>query len=477
MFALPHTRRLLATLALTLSLTALVALPQGASATMLVGVEANGELVNSNLSPAQQAAAFDKLQIQGARIVRANVQWRDIAAGCAGQSAVQLGDNANPCYSWSVIDNFVTEARNRNIQVVMSVSGAPQWLHGSNIPAFVGSTSAQWANMVAHYPAFMFAIATRYNRTSAIGTVRYWTIWNEPNSKTFWSPQFSPAQIKLAPTRYAILYGKAAPAVKRANSTAVVAPGPTGPNSTPWKPRTYIQLMQVLLPKYLPGRTIAQKRVYLGAWAHNPYVSIVPPTGNPRRGNRTFANPNSIGMAETPSLVRLLDSKPITRGLKIWATEFGYETNPPDKFFGVSYLNQARWLPESFDVLDRTGRVSIGIWYGMTDPTNLNDFQSGVYDATGKAKPSLGAFQRMISTNASVVRRGASVQVFAKANVDPLKTRIIYSANGRTWTLLPLRGRRADGSIRVNVRMVRKLYFAAWDGTTRGPARIVAVRN
>ena len=33
---------------------------------------------------------------------------------------------------------------------------------------------------------------------------------------------------------------------------------------------------------------------------------------------------------------------------RIWITEYGYQTNPPDRIFGVSWANQARYLKQAY---------------------------------------------------------------------------------------------------------------------------------
>jgi hypothetical protein len=463
-------------LLLTCSISAAALVPASASA-MLMGVEANGELLNPERTPAQQAASLDRLQAQGARLARLNVSWKQIAGACGGQSPAALRNDLNPCYDWRSIDSLVSLASERDIELLFSVSRAPFWLHRSSNPMFIGATSAAWGRTVQHYPAFITAIATRYDSLSTIGTVKLWTIWNEPNSKTFWAPLDTRAQQALAPTRYAILYGASAKALKAANPSATVAPGPTGPNST-IKPVPYIKAFQKVIARYLPGTTLYAKRRYLGAWAHNPYPVIYAPTGNPRYGYNSYKSPDALGFSDTRELIRLLDSVPITRGLKVWATEFGWETNPPEKTaFGIPTYLQARYIAEGYDLLDATGRVTIGVSYVLTDPVDPVDFQSGTFFASGKPKPSFYSYQRMISTSSMRVRRGQSISIYAKANTDPSRTAILYSTNGYTgWRTLPS-PRRVDGSIRRTLRMTRTTYFATWDGTARGPKRGVLVRG
>ncbi|MCW2950521.1 MAG: hypothetical protein JWN41_1534, partial [Thermoleophilia bacterium] len=212
-------------LLVTLAISALAMPP--VSHAMLMGVEANGELVNPERTPAQQAASLNRIQAQGARLIRVNVSWKQIAANCGNQSLTAQRLDTNRCYNWAVYDSLVSLAQDRGIQLLFSVTREPFWVNHSSSAAYVGASSAQWARTVKYYPAFITAIAHRYGERSTIGTVRLWTIWSEPNSSDFWQPLATPGQRALAPARYAILYGAAARALKAAEPTATVAPGPT----------------------------------------------------------------------------------------------------------------------------------------------------------------------------------------------------------------------------------------------------------
>ncbi|MCB0878496.1 MAG: hypothetical protein KDC46_05895, partial [Thermoleophilia bacterium] len=274
--------------------------------------------------------------------------------------------------------------------------------------------------------------------------------------------------------RYAQLLARTAVQIKKANRFALVAAGPTGPSGgrygTP--PITFLAIVQRNLPRFLPGAGYFERR-WVDAWAHNPYTGFKNP---PSRG--TIRAPR-VGMSNIRDLFTQLDRHYVTRRKPVWATEFSWETNPPDPDYGISPYLQGRYMAEAFDWLDRTRRVPVAIWYGFTDADNIaTDWQSGVRYIDQRKKFSWYWFQRPVSVNVTSVRRGQSVRVFARSNVRPGGTRIAWSENGRAWRLLPLKGRRSDGSMIQSVRIYRKTWFATWDGSgTRGPARIVNVRR
>jgi hypothetical protein len=457
-------------LVLALAGTALAISASPASA-MVVGVESNHELVNSNVTLEQRTRVLDEMRAAGAKAIRVNLGWNEFADACGSQPADALRDDANPCYSWSGLDQTVSLASARGIQVVASVSRAPEWLHGARNPMWLGTTAQQWARTVSFYSSFMQAAAHRYRAGSAIGQVRMWTVWNEPNSNTFLAPQLSTAQKRVVPARYAQLLGRTAVAIKAGNPRALVAAGPTGPTGGGQfgvKPIPFIAAVQRNLPRFLPGATLAAKRRWIDAWAHNPYPST--------RRSPSLDNAKSpvVRMNNLGDLFRQLDRSPYTRGKPVWATEFGWETNPPDRIFGTAPATQARFMGEAFDWLDRSRRVTVAIWYQFRDASSLGDWQSGVLYANGRRKPSYYWLQRAVSVNAATVRRGRFVRVYVRSGVRPGAVRIAMSTNGgRSWRLLGLRGRRSDGSMVQNVRVTaRTTMFAAYDGT-RGPSRVV----
>jgi hypothetical protein len=456
---LRHIRLLIAACCLAV---AALALPATASA-MLVGAESNGELVNSDRTPALQAAALDKMRAQGVQVVRVNFGWNEMAVNCAGRSAAALGNHTDPCYTWGVLDSLVTLAKARKIQVLISTSRAPGWLHNSTDPYFLGQSTAQFNRTVSYYAAFLRAAGTRYGPGSKLGTIKYWTIWNEPNSDTFFKPR--PDAV-----RYAQMYAAAAVALRGAHATAQIAPGPTGPNST-IKPVAFIKSFQAAVVRYLPR---SNPRRFITAWAHNPYP------GNTTAPSyaRSFPHPDAIGMGQLSRLFRTLDAKPITRGLKVWGTEFGWQTPPETNAkLVVSVSSQAQFLAEAYDLLERTGRVPIGIWYGLTDNQLLADWQSGTFTFRGTAKPSFYMYQRMISVPRGSVPIGTTVAVWGRSNLAPSKGRLVFrrGTTGR-WYNVPGQKRSSDGSIRATLKITTSTTQVATYDTTYGYYRQVVGR-
>jgi hypothetical protein len=463
-----------ARLALVITTFAALALPTNASAIM-VGAEANGELVNSDRTPELQAIALDRMEAQGVQVLRANLSWGEVAANCGGFTAVELENNAHPCYNWAIVDSLVRLAAERKIQVLVSVSRAPGWLHGRfDQPYYLGASNTEYTRTVTFFASFMRAAGSRYRQGSPNGAIQRWTIWNEPNSNTFFKP---------APnaTRYAQMYGRAAVALKSGNPKALVAPGPTGPKST-IKPVPFITTFQKQVVKYIP------KKGFINAWAHNPYPNGKPPTGD-KRTKRSYVEKSALGMAETGALIKLLDKQKITKGVPVWATEFGWETRPEENRFmfnPVSRTVQAQYVADSFAFLASHRRVQIGIWYGLTDNRLKDDWQSGTFDYRGIAKPSHYAYQRMISTGGSSARKQQVIKLWGRSNIASKQGKLVYRTSARgAWKAVPRVKRASDGSLTASFKLTKaKTWFAVRDNvktaaTKRqpvGPARLVTAR-
>jgi hypothetical protein len=127
---------------------------------------------------------------------------------------------------------------------------------------------------------------------------------------------------------------------------------------------------------------------------------------------RTAAGEITVGSASR--LKRLLDqggrARRIPRRLPIHYTEFGFQTNPPDRIFGVRPAQQAAYLNESDWIAYRDPRIRATAQYKLIDEAALSSFQSGLRFLDGTAKPAYAAWQLPIW----VVRRGSGVRVWGQ---------------------------------------------------------------
>ena len=171
--------------------------------------------------------------------------------------------------------------------------------------------------------------------------MRQWLAWNEPNNPAFLRPQYRKVGGKVV-IQSAIDYAKICNAiVKGIRKTTIgaskVACGVTGPrgNNNPNSARPAVSPLPFLRAMKKAGAK------GFDAYAHHPYY------GAPRETPSTPPPPGMHGNAATAITLGNINVliKEVTRlygNKRIWITEYGYQTNPPDRIFGVSWAKQAR---------------------------------------------------------------------------------------------------------------------------------------
>jgi hypothetical protein len=92
------------------------------------------------------------------------------------------------------------------------------------------------------------------------------------------------------------------------------------------------------------------------------------------------------------------------RGKKLWITEYGYQTRPPD-YFGIPPRRQSVFLREAYAIAKRNRRIDMLVWFLLRDEASrpvrgvygLPGWQSGLmYDQRtngGATKPAFYRFR------------------------------------------------------------------------------------
>ena len=371
--------------AIALSIVAGFAVPQaGASAKMQVGFFDEAHTLYGD-----PAYSFPLLKSLHAKVLRVNLYWGG-KFGVAKRKPVEAYDPADPAYDWGLYDRLVRYATANGIKPLFSVYGTPAW-----------ENKGRGLNRAPRVPfdlaEFTYAAAIRYSGTypgddgELLPPVRYWLAWNEPNNPVFLAPQY-----RRVGSRWVIQsakdYAKICDAVYRGVHGSLlngekVACGATAPrgNNSPQSSRPSVSPLAFMRAL----RKAGLKR--LDAYAHHPYYGrpsespTTKPSGLQGRVTAiTLANINEL----IAQLTKLWGHKPL------WITEYGYQTDPPDPAFGVSWARQAAYLRQAFAIAHRNPRIQMMLWYLLQDEPILSGWQSGLLTATGKKKPSFAAFQR-----------------------------------------------------------------------------------
>jgi len=121
----------------------------------------------------------------------------------------------------------------------------------------------------------------------------------------------------------------------------------------------------------------------LDVYAHNPYPL------DPKRETPLHAPPcatcTTVTMATLSRLERLV-AQDFPR-VRIWLTEYGYQSNPPDRILGVTPALQARYVGEGAYAAYRAPRVYLLIHFLYRDEPTLSRFQSGLVTLGNAPKP------------------------------------------------------------------------------------------
>jgi hypothetical protein len=335
---------------------------------------------------------FPMLKQLNTELIRINLIWGG-ANGVAKRRPARPTNPNDPAYDWSPYDRTVHYAAQYGMKVVFSIIGTPPW---ANKAAGVNVAPTRMLDL----QRFAAAAARRYSGSFAgpdgrnLPPVRHWLAWNEPNNPIFLKPQYRKVRGKFV-MQGAIDYAKICNAIVRGIRTtsigaSKVACGVTGPrgNNNPSSARTSTSPLA-----FLRGMRKAGAKGF-DAYAHHPYYGRrqETPSTPPPQGSRGQA-PTAITLGNINLLIR-----EVTRlyGRKrIWITEYGYQTNPPDRAFGVTFAQQARYLTQAHGIARRHPRIDMFLWFLLRDERRYDGWQSGLITVSGKRKPAFAAFRRL----------------------------------------------------------------------------------
>jgi hypothetical protein len=346
-------------------------------------------------------ATFRTLVNLRAQIIRLNLDWNVIAKTRPDKPT----DPSDPAYDWSQYDAVLLNAAKNKIQVLFTILGTPKWANGK-----LKGTNRAPAKM-SDLRNFALAAAKRYSGSfkrddgTKLPAVRKWLAWNEPNNPVFLKPQWAKVGRRCAVVknhkcvrfvaRYAPVGAKAYVGICTAIWTGihsshlakeVVGCGATDPrgNNAARNSRPSISPVAFLADL----RHYGLKRSHFDVYAHHPYY------GRPSESPTTMPKgKQTVTLANISVLTKLLGK--LYGNKKLWITEYGYQTSPPDKSFGVSWARQAKYLTQAYAVARKNPRITMMLWFLIRDEGRLGGWQSGLFTVGGKKKPAYDAFRRL----------------------------------------------------------------------------------
>jgi hypothetical protein len=406
--------------------------PRDASASSRIqyGVQDDAWL---SFGPGTVGERVAKLRAIGVSVVRYTLEWNEIAA----TRPADPSSADDPAYDWEKPDEVLRALRARGIAPVVSILGSPRWANGDHSPNWAPRSPSAIAE-------FATAAATRYP------WVKRWLVWNEPNQRRWLLPTSARTYVRT-------LLNPAYAAIHRATPGALVGGGSTAPRGGPGG---------VSPVDFIHGMRVAGAQ--LDAYAHHPYP--LGPSETPWAGGCDHCE--TITMATLDRLLREVSNAWGSK--RIWLTEYGYQTNPPDRLLGVSYTRQARYLAEGALRAYLAPRVDMLIQYLVQDEPTAGRWQSGLLTVTGSPKPSFRMFPLPL---AQMSRDGSRTLLWGQVRVGAARVYRLQRWSGGRWAWVG--GTTRAGSRGFFLRTVtaeRGTRFRVWSPALKTYSAIVTIR-
>jgi hypothetical protein len=463
----------------TIALLAIVALAVAA-----IVVFHHGHTTRSHGRPLAMLQADAQLEVQPARtlqtlrslgvgVVRVSVFWNAIAPDPLARRIPRGFDSADPAAypaaAWRTYDAIARDARRDGIELdFLLTGGAPLWATGHApraVQASGGWVPSAWEPSAERFGDFVHAVALRYSGAytppgarSPLPRVHFWEIWNEPN----WNPELQP-QIDLHPLRiasaaqYRHLVDAAWTALAHSgHGRDTVVIGSLSPRGVAVPPDNPVQAATAISGPFAFTRALYcvddSYRQLHGAAARqldcpptsagsarfridhpalfqaagfglHPYPITLPPTkADPADP------PDTVEFSEIPTFSSALDRLQQLYGshrkIRVYNTEYGYVTNPPNpaRLHAVTaarYLNWAEYLTW------RSPRVATTMQYLLYDPSPTDSsfgpggFATGLFYYGGKPKPTFYAYRMPLFLPVDRGQPGDALEVWGCARPAP----------------------------------------------------------
>jgi hypothetical protein len=319
--------------------------------------------------------AFARAQELGVTRLRVNFIWAHEVSGARRRHAP-----SNPGYNWWHFDSLIDEAAAHGIRVEMTLTGpAPAWATGNHRVGVYKPNSRA-------YGRFVHDVAEHFK-----GRVDRYSIWNEPNWKSWLAPHFS------APHIYKTLYLAGYRAIKSADPAAKVLIGETSPQargSAGMAPLTFLRKM------------VGHSHLFADGYAHHPYDYSHSPTAPPR-------GPQDVTISTLRRLTHELSvlrhkrqlRTPSGGKLPLYLTEYGYMVRGR---FRLSTSRQASYLRKAFSIALHNPSVKSMLQYGLVSPPFRVNWDTSLLDSHGHARRTFSAL-RSWTRHAAIAKARAVV--------------------------------------------------------------------
>jgi len=363
----------------------------------------------------------------GVDLASVTADWAKISPDPQAQSkpdGFSADDPDSPLYNWAELDRVIGALRANGIEPLLTITGpGPLW--ASSDPAHGDARNRPDADLFA---AFAQAVALRYSRS-----VDRYIIWYEPNLAANLFPQYScvgKVCEPRSPQIYRDLFNKSAALIRREDPESSVYAGALSAARVGTKSPTsgmpslaWLRSFECLTMKDLVDRKSAPCKGFAAAavdgFAYHPEQRNAAP-------GLSLKSASYAGISDAALLTGVLDNGQQTGGLinhskrsapvDLYFTEWGYQTNPPDIFNGITTSAQDRWLQQGARIAYAQKRIKmLGFYLWRDEPIvdsgkyrgSYSGTQSGLFSFDGSPKQAWRSFTDPIWVSA--VKGGAQV--------------------------------------------------------------------
>jgi hypothetical protein len=304
--------------------------------------------------------ALDHAVALGTTRIRVNVLWERVRVS---------GGATTARYDFSAIDALQEAAADRGIDLQLTITGpAPAWATRDHKVGNIAPDPNK-------YGAFVRTVVTHFK-----GKVDRYSIWNEPNWKSWLGPQKDAARL------YRGLYGAGYRAVKSVDPDAKVLMGELAPTGG-GKAIAPLQFLRDMFKGAKPMKA--------DGFALHPYQLTSAP-------GKIAGKADDVSIGTLPRLTTALDalykSRKLTtssgRKLNLYLTEFGYLTAGSRK---QPQARIANWLVAAIEVARRNTRVKQLLQYQLIDPPKTALWHSALLTRKGAPQPAYKALVRALN--------------------------------------------------------------------------------
>ena len=311
--------------------------------------------LEQEVEPEKRQRSLDLLRAAGVSWIRQELPWEQIQPQARGQTTdPKFGDS-----TWAKFDDIVDRARALGLDVMLRLDTSPRWALPADAPDGL-SPPLDYAD----YWDFVGQVATRYR-----GRVAAYQVWNEPNLSSEWGGRPPSA------ADYARLLRGASERIRAIDPAARV-------------------VMAAMAPTLTENASALNELVYLqqlyDAGARGSFDVLAVQAYGLRGGPDDPRIDRSDVTFSRPLLVHELTARNGDGALPVWATEFGWNVNPPSfavqRFGRVTPALQARYSVRAVERVaeqwpwmqvlyvwywkrpDNTNRDQDWFWFRVADP-------------------------------------------------------------------------------------------------------------